>query len=517
MSTNLVTELDDLRAELLGSYIYFCQVFFPQLTGREFIISQPMGRESHFITIAKNLTKISRQQQFDTIFNVPPGSGKSTLLSLWVGWNFAKYADCQFLYVSYSKTLATKHTEFIRRLLQLPDYMNLFDVRIKEDSRAKDSFQTQAGGSVKAFGAAGAITGQDAGLPGLDRFSGAVIIDDAHKPDEVHSDVIRESVIQNYKETILQRPRAPTVPIIFIGQRLHEDDLGAYLLSGEDERKYVPVVLPAIDATGNALYPEVNPLEQLLDKKEKTPYVFASQYQQDPIPPGGAVFKEHQFIFLDEEPEIILTFITADTAETSKTYNDATAFSFWGLYEIEEMGRKTGEYALHWLDCEEIRVEPKDLETSFRNFYAACMLHPVKPKVAAIEKKSTGATLCSVLQDMRGLDIREVQRTKLDGSKTVRFLEMQPYIASKQISFTYGAKHAAKCIQHMLKITANDSHKHDDICDTCYDAIKICLKDKTLYIPDSEASQDAILNQMLMHSRRRNEVIRKAYGHTGRR
>ena len=68
----------------------------------------------------------------------------------------------------------------------------------------------------------------------LERFQGAVIIDDAHKPDEVHSDTIRQSVIDNYRETIQQRARGINVPFIFIGQRLHEDDLGAYLIAGKD-------------------------------------------------------------------------------------------------------------------------------------------------------------------------------------------------------------------------------------------------------------------------------------------
>ncbi len=35
-------------------------------------------------------------------------------------------------------------------------------------------------------------------------------------------------------------------------------------------------------------------------------------------------------------------------------------------------------------------------------------------------------------------------------------------------------------IEHMRKITANDTHRHDDVCDTLYDAIKIALIDKTL-------------------------------------
>lgn len=462
----MTDDLDELRAQLWGSYLLFTRTFFPIVTGRDFVISNPPGRESHFITIGRELTRTARMDPENTnlIINVPPGHGKSVMLSMWVAWLLSKYPNSQFLYISYGKVLATKHTEFIKRIISTPHYRDLFGVTIRHDSKAKDFFQTTQGGTVKSFGSSGAITGQDGGLPNCPHFSGAVIMDDMHKPDEVHSDTIRQTVIDNYRETILQRPRAPNVPMVFIGQRLHEDDLPAYMLSGEDERKWKAVVLKSIDDAGNALYPDVNPLAQLREKQAKNPYVFASQFQQDPIPAGGALFKPENFVLLGTEPKMLRTFITADTAETAKSYNDATVFSFWGMYEIEEFGQKTGQIGLHCLDVAELRIEPKDLKDEFISFYSECMLHPVKPLVAAIEKKSTGVTLVSTLQDMRGLQIREVKRTRASGSKTERFLEMQPIIAAKLISFTDGARHVEKCVTHMMKITANDTHRHDDIC-----------------------------------------------------
>ena len=145
------------------------------------------------------------------------------------------------------------------------------------------------------------------------------------------------------------------------------------------------------------------------------------------------------------------------------------------------MGRKTGEMGLHWLDCVEIRIEPKDLKASFLDFYANCSLHYKPPLLAAIEKKSTGVTLVSVLRELRGMQIREIERTKASGSKTQRFLEIQPYVASKRISFTENARHKDMCINHMTKITANNSHRNDDIIDTLADGIRIALIEKTLY------------------------------------
>jgi len=81
------------------------------------------------------------------------------------------------------------------------------------------------------------------------------------------------------------------VPIINIEQRSHEADLPAHLMSGKDVDVWKTIILPGLDAANNALYPEFMSKEKLLILQEKSPYVFASQIQQDPMPAGGALFK----------------------------------------------------------------------------------------------------------------------------------------------------------------------------------------------------------------------------------
>ena len=509
----LKLENAELAAKLKGSLLLFIQAFFPLLTGRDFIISRPIGRESHFITICRVLTRCTRLEALRVLINVPPGHGKSVIVSFWIAWCYAKWPDCNFLYISYAKTLAATHTDTVKRIMTLSQYKVLFDVHLRDDSQAKDAFTTEAGGTVAAFGSAGAITGRNAGLPGLERFSGAVVIDDSHKPDEVHSDVIRESVITNFRETIQQRPRGINVPIVFIGQRLHEQDLPAYFLAGEDGYQWDNVILKSLDDAGNALYPEAFPLEMLKIRQEKDRYVFAAQHQQDPQPAGGGLFMPEDFPLLAEEPNYYITFITADTAETEDPRNDATVFSFWGMYNIETEGRKTGVMALHWIACREIRVEPKDLEREFLSFWQDCARHPNPPLIAYIEKKSTGVTLISILKGMRGLKVREIERTRRSGSKAQRFIDIQPYIASKQVSLPAHASHTEMCVNHMKKITNNDSHAHDDIADTCSDAVRIALIDKSLavFTGKNNTSRETTLAALNRH----NNVIhlkQRAYG-----
>lgn len=468
-----------LRARLLGSFLLFTQMFYKLRTGRDFNISFPTGRESHFITLARALTRISDLELLRLIINIPPRYGKSELLIHHCAWCLAKYPDSNSIYVSYSLSLAKKQTQTIRSIIQMPEYRKLFGVELLGDTQAKDNFETVQGGSVYAVGSQGTITGRGAGIRGVKRYGGAIYIDDIIKPEEATSDLVREGINDWYYNTLLSRLNEPSyTPIINNGQRTHETDLaGVQLLTGEWEA----CILPALDAANNALYPEVHTTQQLLKMKAESPYVFAAQYQQDPMPAGGGIFNPENFVLLDVEPKILQTFIVVDTAETEKTYNDATAFSMFGIYKIENYGRETEDFGLHWIDCEELRIEPKDLESNLIAFYGQCMMYHVKPKVIIIEKASTGTYLISLLRDkFRGLDIREIEVKGQRQSKTDRFLQIQPYVNRRLISMPRHGKHVSMCLEHMRKITANNSHRFDDIADTVAHAVRVSLIDKTL-------------------------------------
>ena len=495
------TDFEFAKANLLASPLLFTQVFFKVKTGKEFQISKPFSRESHFVTIFKALLKVYDGQTKRLLINVAPRYGKTVSLIYFIAWTIANNPKSNFLYISYSKSLAKLQTQTIREIIMLPDYRRYFGVSISEETSAKDDFHTSFGGSVFAAGAGGSITGRGAGVKNARDFSGAIVIDDIHKPIEVTSDTMRQSIIDWYSNTLLSRTNDKDTPIIFIGQRLHEDDLPSYLIKSGD---WEIVSLKSLTDQSQALYPEMHDMPTLLKMQEENPYVFSSQYQQDPLPAGGGIFKEHWFVLHEIEPEIVSTFITADTAETSKTYNDATAFSFFGLYKLKFKEQETDLYGLHWLDCREIRVEPKDLESEFFDFYRNCMSYHVKPHIAAIEKKSTGVTLLSTLKSLQGIRIVEIDHTKAQGSKIDRFLQIQSYVASKRISLPTEGKHTRVCVEHCRKITANATHRFDDICDTLEMAITLGLRDNVV-LP-KQTKDDDFLKQLATHDAKIREL-----------
>jgi predicted phage terminase large subunit-like protein len=487
----------ELKAKLLGSFLLFTQTFFKLRTGRDFTVSSPVSREPHQITIAKQLTDVFHMRERRVWMTLPPGHGKSTFVSYFIPWAFAHYPDCRFIYISYSADLAANHTANIKGIMEMPMYRHMFGVEISRESSAKDNFMTTHGGAVKAFGSGGAITGQDAGLPDLSRFSGCVMMDDMHKPDEVFSDTMRQSVINNYNNTIKTRPRSPNVPMVGIGHALHEDDLQAFLLNGRDGAKWKHLLLQAEDGAGNILAPNLISREMLNAEKQFNAYVYWAQYQGKPQPAGGGIFKTDHFELMDYYPDMLATFITADTAESTKDYADYSVFSFWGLYEIKHKDRATGEHGLHWIDCIQQRIEPADLEDEFMDFYRKCLDFKKEPQFVAIEKKSSGTTLISILNKIRGFDVRDIARTKASGSKTARYFEAQPYVAKRLVSLPKYGKHTTLCLDHIGKITANNTHQHDDIADTMYDAIKIGLINKLLLNQIKKPKTDTLAKDLM--------------------
>jgi hypothetical protein len=117
MASTIDHEKEQESSKLRGSLLEFTRYFFEYITGRKFIISVPVGRESYHITCCRALTSAMRLEVLREIINLPPGCGKSTLVSMWAAWGWASYPDANYLYISYSHELASKHTAFIRSIV----------------------------------------------------------------------------------------------------------------------------------------------------------------------------------------------------------------------------------------------------------------------------------------------------------------------------------------------------------------------------------------------------------------
>ena len=312
----------------------------------------------HHQLICDALERVYRGETRRLIINLPPRYSKTHIIKAFIGWTLGHHPDSEYIYTSYSGRLATASSYDVRNLLLEPEYRAIFPgVELREDSKAKDEWRTVQGGMMYAVGSGGTITGYGAGKH-RDEWGGCICIDDPQKADEARSEVIRQNVIDWYCDTLQSRVNSPKTPIVYIGQRLHENDLAGWLLAGNTGEQWEHLCIPAITENGEALWPEKHSIEELRRMQDALPYTFAGQYMQRPSPADGGIFKPDNIQTIDEIPagQKIQWIRAWDLAST--TDGDWTA------------GPKLGRLAdgrLLIADMVRIRVGPDDRDMAMLN------------------------------------------------------------------------------------------------------------------------------------------------------
>lgn len=523
----IIENIEQLREKLLDDLYLFLIYSFVRMYGIMPEIPEPVGRVTHFRTVCDAVMAALRGEMHVLPIHIPPRYAKTLIARTAIAWCYAHNPAANFIYGSYSKDLAAEQTEYVRDVLQSRFFQTLFDARISKSSRAKDKFKTEQGGETTAIGADGAGIGRGAGMTGNVPYGGAIILDDMLKTEDAFSVAVRSRVVRVYSQTLVNRRNSPeATPIIHIAQRIGQEDLAGCLFNGyrghaidvyQDEWKENAVIIPALDAAGNALWPSKHSKEYLEKLKVEDEYTFYTLFQQNPISPSNRIFKVEHIKELKEEPKMLATFITGDTAETADEVNDATVFSMWGVYEVEFAHQKVGMLGLHSINCHETRVEPEDLEEEFEEFYAGCLRHPVKPSRVFIEKASTGTSLIGAIRNKPGLIVIDIQRKggTREGwnvSKTKRFVKAAPYIMKGQVSIMRNAYHLEKFKQHLNAITLDGGQKHDDIADTFTDAVRLALDEQVIYNNNTQSQNSEKVDRILAVNKRRQRACSRHAG-----
>lgn len=392
------------------------------------------------------------------IINVPPRSGKTELaVKNFIAWSLGTFRDSEYIHASYSKRLATANAYDVRALMQHEAYAAIFpDVRLQDDSKARDEFRTTDGGIVYASGAEGSITGYGASKMRT-KFGGAIVIDDPHKAGEATSSIMRQSVIDWYQNTIQSRLNKPDAPIIVIMQRLHEEDLSGWLLNGGSGETWTHLNIPAKDGEGKSFWPAQFPAAMLDRLEASSPYVFAGQYMQNPAPLGGGIFKDEWWRFLDVPPLVKWRAIYADTAQKTKEQNDYSVMQCWGM---------TIDGQIVLLDMVRGKWEAPELETMARAFWQKH--HQVQNagplRAFKVEDKVSGTGLIQKLK-REGIPIVPIQRN-ID--KITRAMDAAPYVQSGNVIIL---RNLAHLVDFLSEASVFPNGAHDDMIDAAMSAI----------------------------------------------
>lgn len=270
---------------------------------------------SHHEQMCDALDSVVRGKTTKLIINIAPRYGKTELVSkMFMAYGFAINPKCKFIHLSYSAGLVAENSMAVKDAVNSPLFKTLFSARVQKGRDTQAKWDTTEKGGLYATSTLGQITGFGAGATDAEdgevnetyldeysavfnphKFTGAIVIDDPIRPEDALSDNIREQVNRRFETTIRNRVNSRRTPIIIVCQRTHEHDLCGYLMSIEpDDWKIISIPAIQYDADGNevALWPHKHNIAELHKIEGASPFVFETQYMQNPTPLEGLMYGE---------------------------------------------------------------------------------------------------------------------------------------------------------------------------------------------------------------------------------
>ena len=413
--------------------------------------------------------------------NLPPRSAKTTLMAYLVAFAITNNPKCNIIYTSYSQALLGEISTRVMNILESPIYKTMYphkaimkseiaspidefweDYRLEETKGKSNIYstkriQTYAGGIVLFASIGSQITGYGCGIRNGKGFTGMLVIDDANKPADMRSQIMREKVLRYYEETLLSRLNNSSVPIINVQQRLHVQDLSGLLMQKYD---FVTLKKPLLDDNGVCQIPTQYTPERIKELQVNN-YMFETQYQQNAIILGGQVIRREYFRYYPTVQRFNYKriIIAADTAMKTKEYNDYSVFMAGGI---------TPENKLHILDMIRGKWEAPDLEKIAVEFWNRFKRDPktgVMCNGLYVEDKASGIGLIQSLKAKYGIPVFGI---KVDTDKLTKVENVLPYIEAGNVLLPESEIYSfvPDLLNECEAFTRDMSHVHDDIVDT---------------------------------------------------
>lgn len=228
------------------------------------------------------------------ILGAPPQHGKSDIVSRYLpAYFFGKYPDMRVAGLSYGKDLASDMNRDVQRIMMSEEYRALFPESYLNAKRVV-TVEIEAKRNSETFeivGRKGAYISQGIGGPLTGKKVDLGIIDDPIKnAKEALSPVTKKATWNWYISTFKTRLSKNSGEII-MATRWATDDLSGRVIDSSDKAKVL--AFPAINERGEALVPELHPIDSLLEKKALFgDYFWSAMYQQKPKPGDGQIFHE---------------------------------------------------------------------------------------------------------------------------------------------------------------------------------------------------------------------------------
>lgn len=423
----------------------------------------------HIEAMAYRLQQVAEKKIDRLILTLPPRHLKSLCATVALpAWLLGEDPTRDVLCVSYSQELANKHARDRRDIMTSSWYKKLFPkTRLSKTKNTESEFATTKGGECLSNSVGGSLTGRGGGL---------VLIDDPIKADDATSDVERNKVNEWYRATLYQRlNNKGQDPIVIAMQRVHHDDLVGCVLDLDD---WTHLNLPAIAThteeialaddrvhvrqEGDVLHPERESRE-VLDRTQRIAgsAVFAAQYQQSPVPPGGNIIKRDWFKRCNPIRNLNVFSQIVQSWDTAIETGDACDYSVCQTWGVNKDG-------LYLVDVVRERLAFPDLLAQVRR-----LAEQYQPHRIIIEKAGSGHGLLQSLSQVSNLPVVPIE-PKLD--KLTRLAQVSAIIEGGKVWLPREAPWLADFLHEVLGFPAA---KYDDQVDAMSQFLRWTMNSST--------------------------------------
>ena len=518
---SLISSMSDQEVEALSDYLKgdfeaFSKFCFKIMTGQKLI------HVDYYVILFEAIQQLIDQETTRMIINIPPRAGKTLLISIFLPlFAWVRNPSGQTILTGFNSDVLAECSGYIRTIMSDDDFRRVFpEVVIDNNKKSVERLGTMSAGVLHAIPTTGKMTGKGCGAL-VEGFAGLMGIDDVIKPDDANSPTERDKINNRFSNTLLSRLATETTPLAIIMQRLHSNDLCGYLMKGGSSDTYKWLNIPGIITkdTGSKEwydkqieeygYTHVEPIlyslpesetreyverefngkvqlvssfwsirktvDTLLGLCEKDAYTFYSQYMGTPVGKGKSPMSMDYVKTYENTSEysIRYTFMTADTASTTKTYSDYTVSIFWGVTKCSK---------IVMLDAIVGKWETPELVVVMREFWNKHnKFNPnkptLKPRGMYMEDKSSGLFLNQQFLKDGTVKVKPVPRDGTpNNDKFSRFLNTIPYFKAGRIVLPRNHEHTQHIIRELLgQSELGSSTGHDDVADNVADAVVIAF------------------------------------------
>ena len=431
----------------------------------------------HHKIMAKKFEEIANGTCKRLIINMPPRHTKSEFASyLLPAWFLGKFPGKKIIQTSNTAELAVGFGRKVRNLVGSEQYSRIFpDVTLRSDSKAAGRWSTNANGEYFAIGVGGTVTGKGADL---------LIIDDPHSEQEAAIAATNPEVYDKVFEWYSSGPRQRLQPggaIVVIMTRWSKRDLVGKILKSSIEREgeeWEIIEFPAILPSGNSLWPEFWPINELIALKTELPVSkWNAQYMQSPTSEEGAMVKRDWWKIWEKEDPPRCEFIIQswDTAFTKNERSDYSACTTWGVFYLNE---NTEDPNIILLDALKQRLEFPELKAKALEMYKEW-----EPDAFIVEAKAAGSPLIFELRRM-GIPVSEFTPTR-GNDKIARMNSVTDLFSSGKV-WAPPRRWAEEVIEEMA---AFPNSEHDDLVDSSTQALIRYRKGGFISLPSDEPDE----------------------------